>query len=198
MHPLLPLLLDAADGRFPADDGAAVVLPPLARGLQAVVSFTARAYVCTSRTDLPPLDGYGAALQPAVLQQLAGDGEVGVLDVLLVGRGTGGGRLPPRADAEDHPRVRLARALREDVRVHGDARGLVTLALGAAGRTELSVEAARPGVGHGRDLVREGLALAPPGEPVFAAVSPGNARSLRLFLALGFAVLGSEVLLPPA
>ena len=31
--------------------------------------------------------------------------------------------------------------------------------------------------------------------PVFAAVSPGNARSLRTVLALGFAPVGSEVLL---
>ncbi len=51
----------------------------------------------------------------------------------------------------------------------------------------------RLGTGQGRSLVRDALA----GEtgPVFAAVSPGNARSLRTFLALGFAPVGSEVLL---
>jgi RimJ/RimL family protein N-acetyltransferase len=35
-------------------------------------------------------------------------------------------------------------------------------------------------------------------EPVFAAVSPGNARSLRALLACGFTPIGSEVLLRPA
>jgi hypothetical protein len=34
-------------------------------------------------------------------------------------------------------------------------------------------------------------------EPVFAAVSPGNARSLRAFLAAGFVPLGSEALIEP-
>ncbi len=48
MHPLLPVLLEAATGRFPPADGAVVVLPPLAPGLEAVVSFTARAYLCTA------------------------------------------------------------------------------------------------------------------------------------------------------
>jgi hypothetical protein len=47
-----------------------------------------------------------------------------------VTRGIGGGHLPERTDLEDHPRVRQARALREDVHVFGDQRGLVTLAHG--------------------------------------------------------------------
>ncbi|RIQ11374.1 hypothetical protein DY240_28965 [Jiangella rhizosphaerae] len=42
------------------------------------------------------------------------------------------------------------------------------------------------------------LRLVPAGEPVFAAVTPGNARSLRAFLACGFTPVGSEVLLRPA
>jgi hypothetical protein len=108
--------------------------------------------------------------------------------------------LPVRLDAEDHPRVRHARDLRTDVRVHGDARGLVTLANGLAGRRELSIELADPANasrGRGRSLLRDALALVPAGEPVFAAVSPGNARSLRAFLAAGFTPLGSEVILRP-
>jgi hypothetical protein len=70
--------------------------------------------------------------------------------------------------------------------VYGDDRGLVTVAIGLAGRTEISVEvsaAAEKGVG--RTLIREALRLVPTGEPVFAAVAPGNARSLRAFLAEG-------------
>lgn len=147
------------------------------------------------------LDGFGAALHPAVLLRLAGSrGVVGEVDATLVGSGLGSGRLPARTDLDDHPRVRRALSLRRHVRVHADERGLVTLAEGLAGRLEMSVEAdpAHQGRGSaGRALVLEALRLVPTGEPVFAAVSPGNARSLRVFLALGFEPLGSEVLIRP-
>lgn len=202
-HPLLPVLLAAAAGRFPPADGEVAFVPPLRPGLEAVLSLTGRAYLATELrpADLGdvPLDGFGAALAPGVLTRLAGDaGEVGVLDATLVGRGAGGARLPARDDLDDHLRVRHALAVREDVRVHGDARGLVTLARGLAGRTELSVErAAGQQPGAGRSLIRDALGLVPAGAPVFAAVSPGNARSLRAFLALGFVPLGSEVLIRP-
>lgn len=78
--------------------------------------------------------------------------------------------------------MRHALSLRRHVRVHGDERGLVTLAEGLAGRLEVSVETdagRQGGAGAGRGLVLEALRLVPGGEPVFAAVSPGDARSLR-------------------
>jgi hypothetical protein len=77
--------------------------------------------------------------------------------------------------------------------VYGNDRGLVTVAEGLAGRTEISVEAFQ--VGSGRQLIREALCLVPAGQPVFAAVAPGNARSLRAFLAEGFVPIGSEVII---
>lgn len=203
-HPLLAAMLAAADGAFPPVDGQAVLVPPLPGGLEAVVSFTGHAVVATALAgaDLADLalDGFGAALHPEVLLRLSGaGGGVGVVDTTLVARGRGGGRLPARADLDDHPRVRHARGLRRQVRVHGDERGLVTLAEGLAGRLEVSVEADpdRQGGGAGRQLVLEALQLVPEGAPVFAAVSPGNARSLRVFLALGFQPVGSEVLIRP-
>jgi len=203
-HPLLPLLLSAAGGTFPAVDGHAVFMPPLAENLQAVMSFTGHAVVATALpeshfADLD-LDGFGSALHPAVLQRLAGPhGHVGVIDVTLVANGTGDGTLPERSDLDHHPRVRHARALRQQVRVYGDERGLVTLGHGLAGRTEISVETDIEGQGQkqgrGRSLIRDALRLAPPGRPVFAAVSPGNARSLRAFLAVGFRPIASEVII---
>jgi hypothetical protein len=191
-HPLLDVLHAAADGVFPPADGRAVHLPPLPRGAAAVVSLTGRAYLATDR-HVPGLDGFGSALQPEVLRWIAGEREVGTLDVTLVARGRGGGALPVRTDLDDHPRVRYARALRESVQVYGDERGLVTIAAGLAGRTEMSVEVAVPGTG--RALIREALRLVPAGSPLFAAVAPGNARSLRAFLAEGFVPLGSEVVI---
>ena len=182
MHPLLPVLLEAAAGRFPPDDGAVMVLPPLAPGLEAVVSLTARAYVYTALPEDEALkivsDAYGGATDPGTR--------------LALGRG-GVPELPVRQDLDDYPRVRHARAVRCDVVVRGDERGLVTLATGAAGRRELSVQAPRPGAGDGRSPTRDALY----GEtgPVSAAGSTGTARSLRTFPALGFAPVGSEVFL---
>lgn len=74
---------------------------------------------------------------------------------------------------------------------------MVTLAQGLPGRAELSVEVSAGRAGVGRDLLRDALALVPTGEPLFAAVSPGNARSLRAFLAVGFQPVGSEVIITP-
>jgi hypothetical protein len=87
------------------------------------------------------------------------------------------------------------------VEVFADERGLVTLGRGLVGRLELSVElldGEAPGAGAGRALISAGLAAAPRGAFVWAQVAPGNAASLRAFLASGFVPVGSEVLLHPA
>jgi hypothetical protein len=201
-HPLLSIYLRAARGEFPPADGQAIFLPSLHAKQAAVVSFTARAYIATSLTredfaDLR-LDGFGSASQPNVLARLAGaTGHIFLTDVTLVGPGQGGGSLPLRDDLEDHIRVRYARTIRRNVRVHGDERGFITLSDGLAGRPEMSIEltSGTENRGTGRALVGEALKLTPAGEPLFAAVSPGNARSVRAFLAMGFVPIGSEVII---
>jgi hypothetical protein len=201
----LRALLDAADGHFPPPDGRVDVVPAAGRN-EAVVALTAHALVAT---DLPPddvlaqgPDGYGGALAPDFLRWLAGPtGWIDSIDAVLVARGTGGpAALPARPDLADHPRVAFARQLRDDVGVHGDDRGLVTLATGLAGRREISVEVPvdQRGRGAGRSLVRDALTLVPVGDPVFAAVAPGNAASFRAFLACGFTILGAQVVIQPA
>ncbi|MCF6521534.1 hypothetical protein [Streptomyces sp. JJ36] len=205
-HPLLGYLLDAVEGRFPSADGRVTVVPALPGGLEASVAFTGHAVVATSlaaedvRAQGP--DGFGGSLAPGFLRYLAGPGgEIGTLDVTLAARGAGGpSRLAPLPEGTEHPRIVHARSLRTHVSLWGDQRGLVTLADGAAGRRELSIELWDPAGGParaGRSLLADALTLVPFGEPVFAAVSPGNARSLRAFLACGFQPLGSEVLLRP-
>ncbi|WP_207782014.1 hypothetical protein [Phytoactinopolyspora limicola] len=204
VHPLLHMMLAAADGRFPPVDGAVEVVPPPAGGLECSVAFTGHAVVATALSptmvaDQHP-DGFGGSLSPDFLRWLAGGGgEVGTIDVTLVATGTGGGGPPERHDAVSHPRVRHAARLRTGVRVFGDERGVVTVAAGLAGRRELSVEAVHDGQGRGwgRSLLADSLGLVPAGEVVFAAVSPGNARSLRAFLSVGFQPVGSEVILRP-
>ncbi|MFE3072424.1 hypothetical protein [Streptomyces sp. NPDC059247] len=205
-HPLLAFFLDAADGRFPPADGGVTVLPALAGGLECSVAFTGHAVVATALTERAVRergpDGFGGSLAPDFLRGLAGPrGWIDTVDVTLIARGTGGPpRLPGLTGADDHPRVRHARDVRTGVGVHGDERGLVTLADGLAGRRELSVELHHGpdgGRGRGRSLIADALSLVPAGAPLFAAVAPGNARSLRAFLACGFVPVGSEVLLRP-
>jgi hypothetical protein len=203
-HPWLTCLLAAVENRFPPVDGGITVVPPLAGGLECSVAFTGHAVIATAlaedliRGQEP--DGFGGSLAPDFLRWLAGDkGWIGVIDVTMAARGRGGGNLPERTDLAGHPRVDHALAFRHDVRVYGDERGLVTLSEGLAGRLEISIEAvpAGQGRGWGRSLLRDALRLVPAGDTVFAAVSPGNARSLRAFLGVGFVPVGSEVIIRP-
>ena len=199
MHPLLDLFHQAAAGRFPPSDGGVTFLPPLSGGWEAVVSFTGHAFVASrlgwpELVDLAP-DGFGAVLNPAILLRMAGpSGRVGVIDLTMVGFGRGGGAASPNPYLDSHPRVEYARSIRREVTAYGNPDGLFTLGDGIAGRFEMSVETSGNGEVRGRDLIAEALTMVPEGRPVFAAVSPGNARSLRAFLACGFVPLGSEVL----
>jgi hypothetical protein len=203
-HPLEAVLDAALAGSFPPADGTTELFAPDPWGWSAVIALTGHAYVLAAiaREELDALgaDGYGGASQPSVLQRIAGPGgEIGSLDAMLVGRGEVGPVLARRDDHDDHPRVRRARHHRRDVEVYGDDAGLVVLGRGLVGRREMAVElldpAAGGGTGHGRRLIRAGLAALAPGEPVWAQVSPGNAQSLRAFLACGFVPVGSEVLI---
>lgn len=201
-HPLLDFLTNAAEGRFPQVDGGVTVLPPLAGGWECSVAFTGHAIVATARSADEVMaqgpDGYGASMSPDFLRWLAGPtGSTGVIDVMLFARGAGKPALPVRADLDDHPRVTYARQYRSDVVVYGDERGLITIGAGLGGRRELSVEASSHNKGHGTALIAEAVNLTPEGELLFAAVSPGNARSLRAFLSLGFTPIGSECLIRP-
>ena len=207
-HPLGRLVEDAARGVFPAADGGWTRLPAWAPGLSAVVSFTGHAYVIApdAVTDAQleglGVNGLGGAHDPRVALSLAGPGGwVDSLDLVLTARGVGGhSSLVSRPDLADHPRARFARTLREDVRVFGLAGSsstVVTLGRGIGGLPEVGVgiDAAPHGGGAGAELVRATLQLLEPGELVVAAVAPGNARSLRSFLAAGFTPLCSVQLI---
>lgn len=207
-HPLLDMLHAAADGRHRPDDGAVTFLPPFDDGREAVVAFTGHAVVASrlgpdDLADLRP-DGFGGALAPAVLLRLAAGGTIGVNDVTMVARGTAGeGDGTPALERtsrwDDHPRVAHARRLRRSVEVYGDERGVVTIADGLGGRLELSIEIdpAHRGTGIGRTMLEQARSLVTAGAPLFAAVSPGNARSLRSFLGAGFVAIASEVIVSP-
>lgn len=204
-HPVGDALVAAASGRFPPVDGVAELAPPDAAGTHAVVCFTGHAFVLTDRSpaDLAPFaaDGFGAALAPALLLELAGPGgEIGSIDVVLVRQALGGGSdLRRLDDLDDHPRVRRSRHHRRAVRVLGDDRGLVTIGRGLVDRTEISVEltGGPRAAGAGRSLIDAALHEIGADELVFAQVAPGNAASLRAFLASGFVPIASEVIIEP-
>lgn len=202
-HPLFAFMTNAANGVFPPVDGGVTVLPPLAGGWECSVAFTGHAVVATARREEEVMaqgpDGFGGSMAPDFLRWLAGDeGFIGVIDVMLVARGTGRSTWQPRTDLDAHSRVQYARQYRSDVVVYGDERGLITIGAGLGGRREMSVEALAHNKGLGTELISEALGLVPEGGLLFAAVSPGNARSLRAFLSLGFVPIGSEALIRPA
>jgi hypothetical protein len=205
-HPFAAILEAAAGGRFPPADGGVDVLPPHDDRTWAVVAFTGHAYVLAdvgaNEVVARGADGFGGALHPAVLAWLADDGrEIGSIDVVLAARGVGGAAPPvTRVDEAiaEHARVQRALRHRREVEVVVEPDGVAILGRGLVGRRELSVElfdSAAPSVGAGRALIAAGLRSVPVGEWCWAQVAPGNARSLRAFLACGFVPIGSEVLI---
>jgi len=208
-HPLLQVLLDAAAGRPPPPDGLVELLPPPPGPVDAVVSFTAHAYVAAAvdpeamRAHLRR-DDPGAATRPAFVSWLAAQlgREAGQIDMLLAATPLDG--PPPLAlearavDLASHRRVARANRYRQDLRVLSDrdGGGLLVLGRGLAGRWEVAfeVEPERRGRGLGRALARAARHLVPAGEPLFAQVTPGNVASVRALFAAGYAPVGSEVL----
>jgi hypothetical protein len=138
-------------------------------------------------------------------QQIPKGAQIGCHDALLVAKGTGApghreeGSLPHRLDLDEHPRVGYAKIRRRHVKVYGDDRGLVTLGKGIADRWEISVEVdpKNRSAGNARALITAALSHVPSDEWCFGEVSPGNAASLRSFLAAGWIPIGAEIIIMP-
>lgn len=198
------LIRAAFHGTFPPADGGVTVLGPPSDSHETVLAFTGHAAVATALapqtvTAQHP-DGFGGAVAPGFLVWLAGEhGRIGTLDVVMVAAGLGNATLPPRDDTDAHPRVQHARSLRDAVAVYGDERGIVTLGSGIGGIAEISVEVEphRRNAGVGRSLITDARGLMGHDEVVVAEIAPGNAQSLRAFLACGFTPIGAAVHIQP-
>ena len=207
-HPLAGVISGAAEGRFPDPDGGWHRVPPWRPGLEAVVSFTAHAVfavapdITDDRLTALGADGFGGAHDPRLITALVGPGGwIDALDMLMAGRGTGRAGVPPplvdRPDLTAHPRAGFATRIRDDPRVlgyPGPRRSAVAIiSRGIAGLTELSfeLEPGRRGQGGGAALAADALGVVPAGQLVVAAVTPGNAASVRALLSAGFVPLGS-------
>ncbi|WP_318201290.1 GNAT family N-acetyltransferase [Streptomyces sp. SCL15-4] len=207
MKTLREILDAAAAGVFPpADGGTTVVAQPSPRDA-GVLSFTAHTVVFTDEdpgwvakalraADCDPL---AASLHPrfltALLDRTGRTAET--IDAVLVGEPLPGGPACALREIEDpgHPRIAYARRRRDEVRAWSADGGVLVMGRGVAGRLEVSVEvdAGARHRGLGRLLVRAARQLA--GEPLWAQVAPGNARSLRAFQAAGYRPVGAELLL---
>lgn len=189
----------------PADGGVTILPQPSARDA-GVISFTAHAAIFVDAdpawviSRLRPGDLSGP-LSPAFLQALcaATGRSAGCIDLLCVAEPLPG---PPPVELTPetgpaHPRIARALRYRDDVRAWRADGGVVLLGRGVAGRweTALEVDEDRRGAGIGRQLATAARHLMPPGTPLWAQVAPGNAASVRAFLAAGFAPVGAEVLL---
>lgn len=208
MHPLLRTLHDAAAGRFPSPDGSVDVLEPAPGPCDVVTAFTAHGVVASplARAELLDLLPSGDVFSLLDARFLAGLGgrlgsHPGSLDVVLAATQPVDGPEDPLVDAPGtvHPRVERAKRYRPEVRVLAPAEsgGVLVMGRGVAERLEvaLEVDPDRRADGLGRRMLRTARTIASD-EPLYAQVAPGNAASLRAFLAAGFVPLGAEVLFP--
>ncbi|MFJ2019091.1 GNAT family N-acetyltransferase [Streptomyces nodosus] len=201
-------VLDAAAcGVFPPADGGTTVVPQHSPRDAGVLAFTAHSVVFTDedpdwvrrtleRTDCDALAAtMNARFLGAFMERTGRRTET--IDVLMVGSALPGGpQLELKeVDDPDHPRVVSSRRRRNAVRVWAADGGVLVMGRGVAGRLEVAVEVDEDARDRrvGRALVAAARRLSG-GEPVWAQISAGNARSLRAFQAAGYRAVGSEAL----
>ncbi len=205
---LRDILDEAARDVFPPADGRVTVVRRHSPRDAGVLAFTAHSVVFTDedpewvRETLERVgcDPLAAAMNPRFLTAFMD--RTGctndTIDLLAVAPPLAGEPALPLVEVidRDHHRVVRAREHRDDVRVWAVDGGVLVLGRGVAGRLEAAVEVDE-GVRHrglGRQLAGAARRLAG-GEPVWAQLAPGNARSLRAFLAAGYRAVGAEALL---
>ncbi|RZT14906.1 hypothetical protein EV649_5686 [Kribbella sp. VKM Ac-2569] len=208
MTSLADILRGVERGVFPPPDLGLTVVPAPSERESCVVAFTGHIVIAADvdpawvAERVPDGDPFAPTNPPflAALEEFT-DRQVNAIDAMLLAPAL----TDPAAVAglteltdHNHPRVEHALRYRDDVRVYGDAHGgLVVIGRGLAGRLECAIEVppdAR-GQGNGRRLALAARALIPPDASIWAQITPGNAASLRTFLAVGYKPVGSEALL---
>jgi GNAT superfamily N-acetyltransferase len=201
---LAALLGDVAAGRYPPADGTVTILPQPSPRDAGVLAFTAHSVVFVDadpawvRSLLPPDDLAGPTLPSFVQAVCAGTGrQAASTDMLCVGEARSGSPAIALDEVPvgGHPRLERALRVRDDVRAWQVPGGVLTLGRGVAGRWEVAVEI-DPGYrdkGLGRKLISAARNLLPEATPIWAQITPGNAASVRAFLAAGYRPVGSEV-----
>jgi hypothetical protein len=191
--------------RLPVEPWLSVVPQPSPRAA-AVVAFPGRIVIAADVEPawvsglLPDVD-LCAPLNPPFLGALEHklDRRVNNIDLVMLASPTAAPpeiALTPVEDA-DHPRVRRARRYRDDVRIWTTDGGVLVLGRGLGGRWETAIEVAEThrNRGLGRRLAAAARHLVPEGRPIWAQIAPGNATSVRVFVAAGYMPIGAEALL---
>ncbi|WP_043625263.1 GNAT family N-acetyltransferase [Nonomuraea candida] len=206
MVTLQDILAAAADGQVPRPGAGPTIVPQPSPRDAGVIAFTAHNVIYADvgeawiRARLPAGD-LSAPLNPPFLRELEErmGRRVGNIDMLALAAPCAG---PPPIElveitAAAHPRVRRAHRYRDDVRVWTCPGGLLVIGRGVAGRREVAIEVdpAGRGSGLGRTLARAARHLTT--HPLWAQIAPGNAASVRTFLAAGYVPIGAEALLVP-
>jgi hypothetical protein len=204
---LAAILRAAAEGQFPPADGLVTILPQPCKRDAGVIAFTGHSVVFADTgpewlaSQLPPGD-FAAPLSVPFLQRLAGrlpGATAHSIDMLACAGPLPG--PPPAALGHQtdpaHPRIRRALRYRDDVRAWQAEGGVLMLGRGVAGRWEVAIEIDPDcrGRGLGTTLATTARHLVPGGEPLWAQIAPGNAASVRAFLAAGFRPVGAEALI---
>ncbi|MFK4099041.1 GNAT family N-acetyltransferase [Streptomyces sp. NPDC019531] len=207
METLRDILDAAARGVFPPADGGTTVVPQTCHRDAGVLAFTAHSVVFTDedpewvRETLRGLDcdPLAATMNPVFLAALVTrtGRRSETIDAMLVTEPLPGEPQLALKEIEDadHPRIVYARRRRDDIRAWTTEGGVLVTGRGVGGRLEVSVEVDED-VRHrglGRALVTAARHLTE--EPLWAQVSPGNARSMRAFQAAGYRPVGAEAVL---
>jgi GNAT superfamily N-acetyltransferase len=198
-----------AGQRLPADPWLTVVAQPPSPAA-AVVSFPGHIVVAA---DVPPQwvhaqlpeGDLSAPLNPPFLAALCArlGRRVNNTDLVVLAQPVAG---EPAVELElvedpDHPRVRRARQYRDGIQVWQSTPpmrgGVLVLGRGLAGRWEAAIEVdeGHRNAGLGRRLAAAARHLVPEGRPIWAQIAPGNAASVRAFLAAGYQPVGAEALI---
>ena len=215
---LSDMLARAAAGSPSAPDGGLTVLAQPSGRDAGVLAFTGHSVVFADVAagwvrDRVPADDLAAPLSPAFLQALGTrlGRQARSTDLLTVAPALPGTPTVPRPSAvpgppalrlsrvtdADHPRVLRARRYREELTIWAGSGAMIVIGRGIADRWEVAIEVepALRGRGVGRSAAQAARQLVPGGEPLWAQIAPGNAASVRAFLAAGFVPVGAEVLL---
>lgn len=204
------IISDVEAGVAVAADRAYFVVPQPGPRAAAVCAFTGVSVVAANVdpewvAGLLPPDDLSAPLNPPFLRALEEKlaRRVNNLDIVLTALPQPSAPALPLREVSDstHPRVRRAQRYRDEVRVWEteSGRGVVVLGRGLAGRWEVAVEVVPEarGRGVGRALAMAARSLLPEDRPLWAQIAPGNAASVRAFLAAGYDPVGAEALLVP-
>lgn len=194
-----------AGGRLPTEPWYQVVASP---GTHAILAFPGHSVIVTDLAPqwvahLLPEEDLSAPLNPPFLRALELEKGLRVnnIDIVMLGERLFGSPEVDLSVIQDlnHPRVLRAKRYRKEVTVYQAEGGILIIGRGVGGRWEAAVEVDEQarGKGLGRTLALAARHLIPQERPTWAQIAPGNASSVRAFLAAGYVPVGAEALLVP-